>query len=315
MNGIGAAASPAATPGAGGNFAALRAVCRELPGICKFRIGVFMTLTALAAMIATAGVAIPAVHPAPLDAFFLVLATMLAAGGAGGFNQFHEADLDRRMPRTCQRPFAAGRLRRSPWWLALFLAMVAAGTAIAAAFLNAAVALHLFLGAFVYAVVYTIWLKRRTWLNIVIGGASGSFAVLAGAAVVEPVPGPVAAWLALALFLWTPSHFWSLAIARNGDYVRSCVPMLPVIVGNERATRIVLVNTLALVAVSVMPFFHGLGPVYLVCALVGGVIFLFYNLEMLLRPSAGAAMRSFFASLLQLVLLVVGAVAGGLALA
>ena len=92
-------------------------------------------------------------------------------------------------------------------------------------------ALYIFLGAFFYAIVYTVWLKRRTWMNIVIGGASGSFAVLAGAAVVDPQLGPVPVLLALVLFLWTPSHFWSLAIARREDYAAVGVPMLPVLRG------------------------------------------------------------------------------------
>ena len=272
----------------------------------KLRIGVFMTLTALAAMAAT-----PGPVPGPWQVIALALAILLAAGGAGGFNQFYEAELDRNMPRTRNRPFASGRLTRNPAWLALYLSLVVAGVGLAAVAINAASALHVFLGAFFYAVIYTVWLKRRTWLNIVIGGASGSFAVLAGAAAVDPVPGAIPVLLALALFFWTPSHFWSLAIARNRDYRLSGVPMLPVIVGNRQAARIVLLNSIVLVILSVMPFFWGMGWIYLVCVATGGGYFLCHNLSMLFDPSPGVAMKSFLASLLQLVLLLAGAVVGG----
>jgi protoheme IX farnesyltransferase len=296
--------APAVAAGEGGNLASL---LRELPGMLKLRIGVFMTLTALAAMVAT-----PGATPGPWEAAALALSILLAAGGAGGFNQFYEAELDRNMPRTRQRPFASGRLARHPAWLVFFLTLLVVGVALAAVVVNPICAAWVFLGAFFYAVVYTIWLKRRTWINIVIGGASGSFAVLAGAAAVDPFPGAIPVLLALALFFWTPSHFWSLAIAKNRDYSRSGVPMLPVIVGNQKAARIVLVNTIVLVGFSVAPFFLGMGWVYLACNLLGGGFFLYHNLRMLADPSPGIAMKSFFASLLQLVLLLTGAVAGGL---
>ena len=194
----------------------IAALGRELPGMLKLRIGVFMTLTALAAMVAT-----PGPSPGPGQAFALALAILLAAGGAGGFNQFYEAELDRRMPRTKNRPFASGRLKRGPAWLLFYVCLVTSGVGLAAAAINVASALHVFMGAFFYAVVYTVWLKRRTWLNIVVGGASGSFAVLAGAAAVDPIPGAIPILLALALFFWTPSHFWCLAIAKNREYRQS----------------------------------------------------------------------------------------------
>ena len=114
--------------------------------------------------------------------------------------------------------------------------------------------------------------------------------------------------LALALFLWTPSHFWSLAIAKHADYARTGVPMLPVIIGKQACARVVLLNTMLLVIVSILPFFLGLGWVYLVAASVGGGYFLWHNFRMLRDPSPRVAMQSFFASLLQLVLLLAGAV-------
>jgi protoheme IX farnesyltransferase len=201
-----------------------------------------------------------------------------------------------------------GRFRKSPLWLLAILLMLAVGVASAAFVLNGATALYIFLGAFFYAVVYTVWLKRRTWMNIVIGGASGSFAVLAGAAAIDPAMSPVPILLALVLFFWTPSHFWSLAIAKHQDYANAGVPMLPVVIGDSRTAIVVLVNTLILVGISVLPFFYGLGWIYLAAAVSGGGYFIYCNYLMILDPSAKIAMKSFFASLVQLVVMLSGAV-------
>jgi protoheme IX farnesyltransferase len=166
--------------------------------------------------------------------------------------------------------------------------------------LNAVAALYVFLGAFFYAVVYTVWLKRRSSLNIVIGGLSGSFAVLAGAAAVDPAIGARAWLLALVLFLWTPSHFWSLAIALHRDYARAGVPMLPVVIGDHAAARVILVNTVLLVAASLLPAFYGMGGIYLLAAVGGGAWFLYKNLAMVREPAPATAMSCFHASLVQL---------------
>ena len=145
-------------------------------------------------------------------------------------------------------------------------------------------------------------------MNIVIGGASGSFAVLAGAAAVDPSLGPVPVMLSVVLFLWTPSHFWSLAIAKHKEYADVGVPMLPLVIGDQKTAVVVLLNTLLLVAISILPFFYGLSWIYLAGAISGGGYFIYHNCRMLLEPSQKIAMMSFFASLLQLVLLLLGAV-------
>ena len=282
----------------------------QLSNLLKLRIGVVMMLTALVAMMIT-----PGPQPTTLDVLVLAFAILAAAGSAGAFNQYYEVDLDRRVARTCNRPFVTGYFTRGPLWIAIMLALLVAGVGSAALVLNFSAAFYIFLGAFFYAIVYTVWLKRRSWTNIVIGGASGSFAVLAGAAAVDPSPGPVAIMLAVVLFLWTPSHFWSLAIAKNKDYARTGIPMLPVIIGNRRCTRVILLNTLLLVAISILPYFYGLGWIYLLCAGGGGAFFIYHNIRMLQDPAPRVAMGSFFASLLQLVLLLVGAVVDVLLLA
>lgn len=275
----------------------------QLTNLLKLRIGVIMMLTALVAMMIT-----PGPVPGAFEMLVLAFAVLISAGSAGAFNQFYEVDLDRRVARTCKRPFVTGYFRRRPLWLAIIGLLLVAGVGSAALVLNVPTAAYIFLGAFFYAIVYTVWLKRRSWTNIVIGGASGSFAVLAGAAAVDPGLGPVPIMLAVVLFLWTPSHFWSLAIAKNRDYSKTGVPMLPVVIGKQRCARVVMANTLLLVTVSVLPFFYGMSWLYLLAAAGGGGYFIYQNALMIRDPSPRVAMKSFFASLLQLVLLLVGAV-------
>lgn len=276
---------------------------KQLTNLMKLRIGVVMMLTALVAMAVTPGQPLSAVQ-----VLVLAYAVLISAGSAGAFNQYYEIETDRVMKRTQNRPFVTGRFQKSPMWLLFMMAMLVAGLVPAALLLNMAAAFYIFLGAFFYAIVYTVWLKRRSTMNIVIGGASGSFAVLAGAAAVDPVLSPVPVFLAIVLFLWTPSHFWSLAIAKKEEYAKVGVPMLPVVIGNRKTTVIVLINTLLLVGFSIMPFFYGMSWIYLACAVSGGAYFIYENLHMIADSSPKIAMRSFFASLLQLVLLLMGAV-------
>ena len=276
---------------------------KQISSLLKLRIGFIMMLTALAAMLVT-----PGPQPGGFEMFVLAFAVLISAGSAGAFNQYYEVDLDRLMQRTRNRPFVTGRFHKNPLWLLFILLLLVVGVVSSALVLNGVAALYIFLGAFFYAIVYTVWLKRRTWMNIVIGGASGSFAVLAGAAAVDPAMSPVPILLALVLFFWTPSHFWSLAIAKHQDYANAGVPMLPVVIGDKRTAVVVMGNTLILVGISIMPFFYGLGWLYLAGALIGGGYFIYRNYQMIYDPSPKIAMKSFFASLLQLVLVMLGAV-------
>jgi protoheme IX farnesyltransferase len=268
---------------------------RTVLGVFKMRIGVLIMITALGGMAVASG---PALSLAQV--VVLALSVLVASASAGAFNQYIEADSDRLMVRTRRRAFASGALKPTPLWLLAIGALLAGAVAAAAVVLNATSALFIFLGAFFYAVVYTLWLKRRSWLNIVIGGLSDSFAVLAGAAAVDPTVGALPLLLALVLFLWTPPHFWSLAIANHADYAAAGVPMLPVVVGPERAARIVYANTLLLVAVSLLPLFYGAGWIYGLGALAGGAHFVRKAHALARAPSRKTAMASFFASMVQL---------------
>jgi protoheme IX farnesyltransferase len=271
---------------------------RVVLGIFKLRIGVMIMLSALAGMAIT-----PGALPGAGAVLVLALSVLVAAGAAGAFNQFFEAESDRLMTRTRGRAFATGALARSGGWLLVIGALLVLAVAAAAWATNAVAALFVFLGAFFYGVVYTVWLKRRTWMNIVVGGLSGSFAVLAGAAAVNPVLSALPLALALVLFLWTPPHFWSLAIACREQYAAAGVPMLPVVIGTPRAALAVHAHAAALVLATLMLPLLGCGPLVLVAALAGGAHLLRRTHALLRRPDRAAAMQAFFASMVQLALL------------
>ena len=268
----------------------------------KLRIGLVIAITALAGAAITPGTVTPAWH-----LWVLALAVLISSASAGAFNQYYEAELDRHMERTRGRPFVTGALRHHRGWLALIVLMVAGSVTGAWVSVNPYAALYTFLGAFFYAVVYTVWLKRRTLWNIVIGGLAGSFAVLAGASAVTPSLSPEAMLLALVLFLWTPSHFWSLAIAYREDYAKAGVPMLPVVKGDVFAARTILANTVVLVIVSMLPALYRPGWIYLSGAIAGGLFFLWFNVRLVAQTNRRTAMACFHASLVQLSLLLAAA--------
>jgi len=275
---------------------------RVLLNLFKLRIGVAIAVAALAGWAVESGPAL-----AGWQVAVLALAVLMSSAAAGAFNQYVERDIDARMRRTRNRPFVTGRLRHGPAWLWAIGALTLAAVLAAALATNVVAATHVFLGAFFYGVVYTVWLKRRTWWNIVIGGLAGSFAVLAGAAAVSPVPGPIALALAVILLLWTPPHFWSLAIAYRDDYERAGVPMLPVVVGDARAANAVLTGAWLLIIATLAPAAVGLGPIYLIPAVAGGAWFLLQSHALAAAPGPDTARAAFRASLVQLVLVLGGA--------
>jgi heme o synthase len=279
---------------------------RLLSNVFKLRIGGAITLCAIAGMAATPGASLPF-----WKIVVLGLAVFLASASAGAFNQYAERGLDARMNRTRSRPFVTGVLQPGWPWLASMAALLVLAVGGAALVLNAHVALYVFLGAFVYGVVYTVWLKQRSAWNIVIGGLAGSFAVLAGAAAITPDLAPASIILAVVLFLWTPPHFWSLAMVLHKDYARANVPMLPVVIGDEAAAKIILLHAVAVVALSLLPAAFGLGLIYLAGAVIGGALFLRRSVDLVRNPGPEAALQNFKASLLQLGLLLTAAIIDG----
>jgi heme o synthase len=260
--------------------------------LCKPRIGFLIAVTAMA------GYAAMAKHVDAMQLAVLFVAALLGSFGSAVFNQYWDRDIDRLMPRTAKRPLAAGTLGDPTHTLWLAGALVLASCAIALLAFNWLVATHLALGAFVYGIVYTIWLKRYHWTNIIIGGAAGSFAILAGAAAVDPTQWLLPWLMAIILFLWTPSHFWSLAILIKDDYAAAGVPMLPVVKGDAVCARWIFGNTVALVISALLPWTFGeLGAVYGVIALAFGARFLWLNWLLVRDPSLVLARRNFLFSM------------------
>jgi protoheme IX farnesyltransferase len=275
---------------------------RAVLSLFKLRIGVVITFTALAGLAVSPGASLSL-----MQLIVLTLSVLVSSASAGAFNQYYEHDLDPLMARTKTRPFVTGEIKHSPVWLLVIAGLMVVSVGAAWIALNAWSALFVFLGAFFYAIVYTVWLKRRTWLNIVFGGLAGSWAVLAGAAAADPQLGAVPLSLAFVLFLWTPPHFWSLAIACREDYAAAGVPMLPVVVGDKRAAKTIFYSTLALVTASFLPLFFGLGAIYGIGAAAGGFLFIQKAWRLMQDPNRKTAMSCFFASLIQLTLVLLAA--------
>ena len=230
----------------------------------------------------------------PWDALiFGSVGIALAAAAGAVVNQILDQRLDAQMARTRQRPLPTGRVNeRDAFAFALILGL--SGLALLALLVNALTAALTFISLIGYAVIYTVYLKRATPQNIVIGGAAGAAPpVLGWAAVTDHVSG-YALLLFLIIFTWTPPHFWALAIARRLDYERAEIPMLPVTHGVEITKSFVVYYTILLVVVSVLPYLTGMsGPLYLFGALALGGGFLFYALRLKLTPRLTLAMTTF----------------------
>ena len=242
----------------------------------------------------------------------LIFCMFFSSASVSAFNQFYEKDLDKLMPRTSQRPFATGFFKTNKLWLLVFFTLLISPLFITTYFINIASAIYMFLGAFFYAYVYTILLKRSSIYNIVIGGLAGSFAVLAGSAAVNPMLSISAIILALILFLWTPPHFWSLAIAIEEDYAKANIPMLPNLIGAKNSSYVILSQTVLLVLISFVPLLFNMGLIYFFLTFLGGIYFLWKSIILVSVPSKKNAMSNFFASFIQLGLLLLGCIAEGL---
>lgn len=231
----------------------------------------------------------------------LLLTGAMAASGSGALNHYLEQDIDPLMGRTLSRPLVTGQIARPE--IALWLGILLIGASVTgAAFLNLSLAFFLFLGAFVYVVVYTMWLKRRGPSNIVVGGIAGSCAVLSGWAVVGSWLSLEPLLLALLLFLWTPAHFWSLALFRVEDYRRAGVPMLPVVSSQQKTGRWVLVYAVLVTATSLgLAFTGSFGWLYVGTAIAAGSAFTGAALALSFFPSERLARLNFWISLIYLV--------------
>jgi protoheme IX farnesyltransferase len=242
-----------------------------------------------------------------LPSLWLVAATLiggtLSAGGANAINQFVDRDIDEVMRRTRRRPLPSHALPPSRA-LAFGIALGVAGFVWLAVFVNPLAAALATAGLLFYVFVYTLWLKRRSVQNIVIGGAAGAVPALVGWAAVTGRVGWPAAVLFLVVFLWTPPHFWALALRYERDYAAAGVPMLPVVAGTRATVRQILAYAVATVAASLVLIpVAGMGLIYVVSAVALGAWFLWAAIRVHTRPTLSAAMALFRWSITYLALL------------
>ena len=256
----------------------------DLVALTKPRVMVLAVFTALVGLISAPS------HPAPLLASVTMLAIAAGAGAAGVLNMWYDADIDAVMGRTAMRPIPRGKISR---FEALVFGLVLAGLAVAVLGLatNLTAAALLACTILFYIVVYTAWLKRATQQNIVIGGAAGALPPVIGWAAATGDVGLEPLVLFLIIFLWTPPHFWALALNRTGDYARAGVPMLPVVAGRAATTRQILIYSGLLTLASELPWVLGFaGTVYGVIAAICGAVFLLLAGQ--LNRSTGADRRA-----------------------
>jgi len=268
----------------------------DLVALMKPRVMSLVVFTAFVGLLVAPG------HLDPLLGFVALLCITAGAGGAGVLNMWYDADIDALMTRTAMRPLPRGRVSRAE---ALAFGLVLATCSIAALgfAVNIAAAALLAFTIFFYVVVYTMWLKRKTPQNIVIGGAAGAFPPVIGWVAATGRIGVEPLILFLIIFLWTPPHFWALSISRAGEYSRAGIPMLPVVAGAAETKRQILIYCVLLVPISILPCILGFaGAIYGATAGMSGATMIL--LAMLLCRSSdaekGPAPRLFAFSILYL---------------
>ena len=259
---------------------ALTADWRDFLALTKPRVMSLVVFTGLCGLIAAP------VSINPILGFTAVLCIALGAGAAGALNQWYEADIDALMKRTEDRPLPAGRMDRQS---ALHFGVGLSFFSVLLLYLatNWVASAILAVSILFYVLVYTVWLKRRTPQNIVIGGAAGAFPPVIGWAAATGDVSLLPVLLFSLIFLWTPPHFWALALFMKTDYAKAGVPMLPVVAG-ERNTRIqILLYTLPMVAVAVLPWaFHLTGSIYGIFTTGASFLFAMLSIRVALRQSA-----------------------------
>jgi protoheme IX farnesyltransferase len=259
-----------------------------------------MSLVVFTALV---GLVLAPVPMHPVMAFTALLCIAVGAGAAGALNMWYDADIDARMQRTSERPIPAGRILPGE---ALGFGLLLAGfsVVILSLLVNLTAGALLAFTIFFYVVVYTMWLKRWTPQNIVIGGAAGAFPPMIGWAAATGSISLESVLLFLIIFFWTPPHFWALSLYQAEDYARAGIPMLPVVSGARETRRQILIYTLILAPLGVAPWLLGFaGPVYGVTAILTGAAMLALVIRLLTERSDRAAKHLFAFSILYLFLL------------
>jgi protoheme IX farnesyltransferase len=259
---------------------------RDFLALTKPRVMTLVVFTALCGLLAAPG------RLDPVIAFTAILCIAVGAGASGALNMWYEADLDAQMKRTMGRPLPAGRVDRQSA-LHFGVALAVGSVILMGLAVNLVASFWLTVSILFYVFVYTIWLKRRTPQNIVIGGAAGAFPPLIGWAAATGQVTTLPVLLFGLIFLWTPPHFWALALFIESDYAKAGVPMLPVVAGERTTRRQIGLYTIPMAAVAVAPWPLGLtGAIYGVVSVVGTAAFALFAAQVALRTGTpGDGMR------------------------
>lgn len=281
---------------------------REYVEVSKPRIVVVLIITAITSMLAASrfdntpevGWDIPM-----WNLLFLIISGTLASAGSSALNHYYDRDIDKVMQRTSKRPIPSGRLPpQRVLYYGLLLCVVSVVLAIFT--LNLVSAGMIALGIFIYVVIYTIWLKRNNPSNIVIGGFAGSAASMAGWSAATGSIDLLGFLVGLLVFLWTPAHFWCLAIKAREEYHTVNVPMLPVLIGNQKTATYIFYNTALLLPYSLSLYFFGLGVLYTVIASIAGSLMLIYHYKLVKEPTPDFAWKAYKVTAPYLVIIFVG---------
>ena len=265
---------------------------KEILEISKPRIVVLLVITAVTSMYA-ADKLVPTENSIQLIHYLhIIIAGALASAGSSALNHYYDRDIDPKMTRTSTRPIPSGRMAASH---VLIYGMVVSCISVIYGFfaLNPVSAFFIALGIFSYVVIYTVWLKRRTTSNIVIGGIAGSAAAWAGWSAATGSMDLLGFLVGFLVFVWTPSHFWCLAMKIKDEYAQANIPMLPVVIGMERTSKYILGNTLILLPYSMILPIFGMGIVYTVIAAVSGGLMLAYHYKLTKTPTSEFAWKAY----------------------
>ena len=266
----------------------------EIIEISKPRIVVLLVITAVTSMYAASKL-VPGSPPLEyLDYLHIIIAGALASAGSSALNHYYDKDIDPKMSRTSSRPIPSGRMAASH---VLIYGLIVSCVSVVYGFfaLNAVSAFFIAVGIFSYVIIYTVWLKRKNTSNIVIGGIAGSAAAWAGWAAATGSMDLLGFLVGFLVFVWTPSHFWCLAMKIKDEYAQAEVPMLPVVIGMQKTSKFILGNTLILIPYSLILVLipDGLGIVYTIIASVSGGLMLVYHYKLTKTPTSEFAWKAY----------------------
>jgi len=276
---------------------------KEIFEVSKPRIIILLVITAVTSMYAGSKLVGPDISY--LEILHIIVAGSLASAGSSALNHFYDKDIDLKMKRTSNRPIPSGRIGANSV-LGYGLGVSILAVVYAYLFINPFSTFFIALGIFFYVIIYTVWLKRRNWSNIIIGGFAGSAASMAGWSAATGSIDPLGFLVGFLVFMWTPSHFWCLAMKIRDDYAEVKVPMLPVLIGMERTSKYILANTIILLPYSLMLYAFGMGIVYTIIAAIAGGLMLGYHYKLTKTPTSDFAWKAYKVTAPYLTIIFIG---------